>query len=138
MTQQKPPEEKTSKPDALKVLVVDDDREITLGLGVRLEAAGFEVATAHDGNEGVIAALGCQPDAIIMDIRMPNKDGIAALQELRSRQETAKIPVIMLSASIRDQQRALEEGASFFVQKPYDPQTVLSAINASITESPVA
>jgi signal transduction histidine kinase len=117
------------------VLVVDDDREVIHCLSVRLRSAGFEVLSASDGEEGVLTANSQHPDAIVLDVRMPKKDGLAALRELRGHPTTKNTPIIMLSASIHDQQRALKSGASFFVRKPYDAEEVLSAIEASFREN---
>jgi len=115
-----------------QVLIVDDDYEVAEALGVRLAGAGYRVLTAHDGQEGIETAVLHRPDAVLMDIRMPVKDGMTALSEMRSHPDTKHLPVIMLSASVRDQQAALDYGARFFIQKPYDAQTVLSALEASM------
>ncbi len=114
------------------VLVVDDDRELSHCLAVRLQSAGFEVMSASDGVEGLEVARSAKPDAIVMDVRMPRKDGLTALRELRTDSGIKSTPVIMLSASIRDQQNALQAGASYFVRKPYEANEVLSAIESSI------
>jgi CheY-like chemotaxis protein len=120
-----------------KVLVVDDDREVNSCLGLRLEAAGFEVLSAFDGNEGLATAIERHPDAVVLDVRMPNKDGLTMLRELRSSSnEVRDTPVVMLSASVRDQHRALEAGASYFVTKPYDAKDVISALESSINKGP--
>jgi signal transduction histidine kinase len=116
------------------ILVVDDDREVSQCLSVRLGSAGFQVLTASDGEEGVLTAHSRRPDAIVLDVRMPRKDGLAVLRELRDHPTTKNTPIIMLSASIHDQQKALKSGASFFVRKPYDPEEVLSAIESSFRE----
>ena len=117
------------------VLIVDDDCELSQCLSVRLQSAGFNVVSASDGEEGVAAARSLKPDAIVLDVRMPKKDGLTALRELRTTAATKNTPIIMLSASIQDQQCALQAGASFFVRKPYEAEEVLSAIESSIKES---
>jgi signal transduction histidine kinase len=114
------------------VLVVDDDHEVGSCLGVRLRAAGFEVVFAYDGEEGLAAALAHPPDAIVLDIRMPKKDGLEVLRELRARESTASTPVVMLSVDVRDKRQALEAGADYFVAKPYEAKSVLNAIESSI------
>ena len=116
-----------------RVLVVDDDREVVMGLELRLASEGFEVITACDGAAGIDAAVAQSPDAIVLDVRMPGVSGIDTLAELKRREETRDIPVVMLSASLRDQQLALDEGARFFVQKPYDVTTLVSAVNTSMS-----
>lgn len=124
--------------DGLRVLLVDDDRDIARGTGIRLRAAGYEVAFAHDGQAGLAAALESRPDAIVLDMRMPVMDGITVLRELRRREETAAIPVVVLSASVveKGRHRALNLGARYFLQKPYDAEQLLDAVRAAI--APVA
>jgi signal transduction histidine kinase/ActR/RegA family two-component response regulator len=113
---------------ATKLLLVDDDRDIVRGLKVRLQAAGYDVATAHDGVSGYQAALQIRPDAMILDMRMPGMNGLGVMSQLRERPETQNIPVIVLSASLRDQQPALEMGARCFLNKPCDPQTLMAVL----------
>ena len=116
------------------VLVVDDDAEVNTCLSLRLEAAGFEVLSALDGEAGLSAALKYEPDAILLDVQMPKMDGLTLLQELRSNKTTVKIPIVMLSASIREQHHAIEAGANYFIAKPYDAESVLSALDMSMRE----
>jgi signal transduction histidine kinase len=123
---------RAAKSTPRQVLIVDDDYEVAEALGVRLQGAGYRVLTAHDGQEGIESAVLHRPDAVLMDIRMPVKDGMSALSEMRTHPDTKNLPIIMLSASVRDQQAALDYGARFFIQKPYDAQTVLSALEASM------
>jgi two-component system OmpR family response regulator len=117
------------------VLVVDDDREVSSCLALRLNSAGFQVVSASDGAEGLDFARSAKPDAIVLDVRMPKMDGLTMLKELRTDAGIKQTPVIMLSASIRDQQDALQAGANYFVRKPYDAAEVLSAIESSIARS---
>ncbi|HEX5472135.1 MAG TPA: response regulator [Lacipirellulaceae bacterium] len=119
---------------ASTVLIVDDDREVNQCLSVRLQSAGFEVLSAADGEKGLDSARLDKPDAIVLDVRMPKKDGLTVLRELRADTGTKNIPVVMLSASIRDQQDALQAGANYFVRKPYEAEDVLSAIESSLGE----
>jgi signal transduction histidine kinase len=114
------------------VLVVDNDHEVSSCLSVRLRAAGFEVISAYDGEEGLALALDHHPDAVVLDIFMPKKDGLEVLRELRANESTASIPIVMLSVDIYDQHLALEAGADFFVAKPYEAKSVLDAIESSI------
>jgi signal transduction histidine kinase/ActR/RegA family two-component response regulator len=116
------------------VLVVDDDQEVNSCLGVRLQAAGYDVLSAFDGEQGLAAAIEHHPDAVVLDLRMPNKDGLAMLQEMRCHRAIGKTPVVVLSANIRDQHRALEAGANYFVAKPYEAADILSAIESSLSE----
>ena len=116
------------------VLVVDDDRKASQSLTVRLRSCGFQVLSAPDGEAGVRTATAHHPDAIVLDVRRPDKAGLTALRELRDNPATKNTPIIMLSASINDQQKALNAGASFFVRKPYEAEEVVSAIESTFRE----
>ncbi|MFK7766650.1 MAG: response regulator, partial [Mariniblastus sp.] len=113
-----------------KILVVDDETEVVDAIEARLQASGFDVATARDGLAGLDAVEKVQPDAILLDIRMPKLDGLSVLRKLKANPLTARTPVIVLSASLRDKQRVLERGASFFIQKPYQSESLMAALDA--------
>jgi CheY-like chemotaxis protein len=117
------------------ILLVDDDRSIVDALRLRLTLSGYEVITAHDGAQGLVLASERRPSLILLDIRMPVMDGLTMLARMRDSETTRHIPVVMLSASHDDRQRALELGAYFFLEKPYDPN-VLKIMIASILRSP--
>jgi signal transduction histidine kinase len=117
------------------ILLVDDDEDVTQSLGLRLHAAGYEVMSANDGLQGVDLAQRRQPDVIVLDVRMPRQDGMVTLRELKACEATSHIPVIMLSASKAEQRQTRELGAKYFIQKPFDARTVLSAIEASLVEA---
>lgn len=116
-----------------KVLVIDDDRDVVRGVSLRLRAAGYETLAAYDGQQGVAVARDSQPNAIVLDVRMPRLDGLATLRQLRNCEDTRDIPVVMVSASLMDQHAALDSGARFFLSKPYQPKTLLAAIEAAIS-----
>jgi signal transduction histidine kinase len=113
-----------------RVLVVDDDPQIVAGLSVRLQSAGYEVTSASNGRDGVNDAIRSTPDAVILDMRMPGLDGLSTLALLTQHPQTANTPVIMLSASLRDRQRALDLGARFFLDKPCESEKMFAALNA--------
>lgn len=117
-----------------KVLIVDDEADIREGVGRWLSAGGYETSVAVDGDAGVAAAQAAAPDAILLDVMMPRKDGLQALAELRANPDTSRIPIVMLSASMRDEQRALDAGAKFFVHKPYDGKKLIAAVKAAIEQ----
>jgi len=112
------------------VLVVDDELEVASALQSRLQASGYVVSTAHDGEAGLLAASEAKPHAILLDVRMPKMDGLTALSQLKSNPATASTPVIILSASLHDKQRVLDSGASFFIQKPFESNSILAALEA--------
>lgn len=119
-----------------QLLIVDDDREIVRGLAIRLRAAGYEVLTAFDGQAGLAAAIAHQPDAIILDIRMPVMDGLEVLGGLRERVDTRSIPVVVVSANVVEQTRvkALDLGARCFLEKPYQAGTLIAAVRSVLKE----
>jgi CheY-like chemotaxis protein len=119
---------------ANRILVVDDDRDVLRGARLRLEVAGYKTFSASDGEEGVAAAVELHPDVILLDVRMPRMDGLAALAILSDRADTKNIPVIMVSASLIDQQAALDAGARYFLSKPYQGKTLLAAIESATND----
>ena len=117
-----------------EILIVEDDREIARALGIRLRAAGYEIIVAHHGEAGVAAAAEAQPGVIVLDIRLPGMDGLAALAKLRGNEATRQIPVIIHSANVTEKTRgeALELGTDFIFQKPCDTNTLVQAIQFAI------
>lgn len=118
-----------------QVLIVDDDADVRDGVSRWLHAAGYQTLMADDGEKGVESAVHHSPQAILLDVLMPRKDGMETLAALRSDQSTARIPVVMLSASLRDEQKALDAGARFFIQKPYDGKKLVAAVGAAIEKN---
>lgn len=123
--------------DRRRILLVDDDRDIVRGVAIRLRAAGYDVSVSHGGQAGLTVAQHCQPDAIVLDMRMPVVDGMDVLRELRERPETAGIPVIVLSASVVEtgKSQALELGARYFLEKPYEAPQLVAAVKAALADN---
>jgi CheY-like chemotaxis protein len=117
-----------------RILIIDDDNDVVLGVSLRLRAAGYETLAACDGEQGIAAAIDHHPDAIVLDVRMPRLDGLAALDRLRHTEATKAIPVVMVSASLVDKRAALDSGARFFLSKPYQPKSLLAALASAIGE----
>ncbi|MFN4179213.1 MAG: response regulator [Armatimonadota bacterium] len=119
-----------------KILVVDDEVAIVRVLRDRLETEGFEVLTAYDGLQGVEIAQKEQPDLIIMDITMPNMDGITAAKLLREKPETAHIPIVMLTARGQetDEQAGYQAGAIRYFTKPFSTRQLVREIRNILGE----
>lgn len=114
-----------------KVLVVDDDREIRTSLIHLLESAGFEVVSAKNGEEGLVALQSCKPDAILSDVRMPGMDGLEF--QIKAR-DISHVPVILISAhgDIPMAVSALQDGAYSFVEKPFEPRRLLTILKNAV------
>jgi DNA-binding response OmpR family regulator len=117
-----------------RILVVDDERPIAQALAIRLRAGGYEVQCAFDGLSGVAAAVAWRPQAILLDIRMPDIDGFEVHRRLRAHPDLAGTPVIYLSANVQEsaRQAALAAGAQAFLTKPYESRDVLAAIRSAL------
>ena len=118
-----------------KVLLVDDDWDLRATTSLRLSAVGYDTVTACDGDEAVASAVEHHPDVIVLDVGTPKTDGLQALGQLRGQDATKNTPIVMLSASLRDQQAALDAGALFFLSKPYEGRTLVAAVDSAMTET---
>ncbi len=107
---------------AKKILIVDDDEYLLLGLAAKLKAKGYTVITAMDGVAAVAAARRETLDLIILDLGLPAGDGFLVLERLRAMTDLLTTPVIVLSARdpVNNKQRSLKAGAVAFFQKPPD------------------
>src|SRR4030043_1452990 len=115
-----------------KILVVDDDPNVLRMVSYALQAEGFEVVVAQNGNEALIKVLTEAPDLVVLDVMLPDMSGAEVCEQLRKKQETIDLPVIMLSAlaQVSDRIRCLEAGADEYVPKPIAPEELLARIKA--------
>ncbi|MCM3568315.1 response regulator transcription factor [Neobacillus mesonae] len=120
-----------------KVLVVDDEQSIVTLLQYNLEQAGFEVITAMDGEEGKRLAEQESPNIIILDLMLPQLDGMEVCKQLR--QEKIMIPILMLTAKEDefDKILGLELGADDYMVKPFSPREVIARVKAILRRSQV-
>jgi CheY-like chemotaxis protein len=112
------------------VLVIDDDRETCELVQRNLEREGFAVVCASSGDEGIRLAREIHPDAITLDVLMPEKDGWTVLSELKSDPELADVPVVMLSG-VYERPLAEALGAAAYLTKPVDRVELLSTLQDS-------
>ncbi len=112
-----------------RVLIVDDVREIVQGLAAYFRQAGFETLTAYDGRSALELARREQPDLIILDLMMPEMDGIEVCRQLR---RDSAVPIIMLTARVEetDMLIGLEIGADDYITKPFSPRVVVARARA--------
>jgi CheY-like chemotaxis protein len=114
------------------VLITDDDRDSREMFAVYLNMNGYNVKVAKDGQEAVRKARTLLPDVIVMDLEMPKLDGWGAMRELRSRPETAAIPIIILTGhDLKDylDYSAISEGAAAYLMKPLFPEQLAREIS---------
>lgn len=112
------------------ILIVDDDPDQHAVCGALLEHAGYAVLHAFDGQEGVEVARDARPRLVLMDIRMPRMDGIAARRALAADPETARIPVVAVSADVLTwpERRVLEEGFAAHLAKPCNLERITALV----------
>jgi CheY-like chemotaxis protein len=114
-------------PPLKQVLVIDDEGDIREVARLSLELTeGWTVATAGGGSAGVALALSMGPDAILLDVMMPEMDGPTTLSTLRQQGATRFIPVIFLTAKVQasDRDRYIQLGVRGVISKPFDPVTL--------------
>ncbi len=120
--------------DQPTVLVVEDELAQREVLAYNLEAEGFRVAKAENGEEAMILVDEDSPDIIVLDWMMPNLSGIEVCRRLKTRPETRNIPIIMLSARTEevDKVRGLETGADDYVIKPYSVIELMARVRSQL------
>lgn len=122
-----------------RVLVVDDEPDLIRVLQFGLQAAGYNVECAPDGQEGLKKARESKPDIILLDLMLPKLDGYKICRLLKFDDRFKHIPIIILSARTQegDQALALEMGANRFIAKPYEFSEILGHIEALLKEASV-
>ena len=117
-----------------KLLIVDDDPDIRLGMNVRLKANDYDTVFAADAVSALVEARKHQPDLIILDLGLPAGDGFVVMERLKQIPSIAVIPIIVVSA--RDprtnQDRAIKAGAKAFLKKPFDDLELLEVIRKTL------
>jgi two-component system, OmpR family, KDP operon response regulator KdpE len=116
------------------VLVVDDEPQILRGLKVILDDAGYDVEVAENAQEAIDAASVRPPDAVVLDLVLPDRSGVEVCAEIRG---WSKLPIIVLSAvgDEREKVRALDAGADDYVTKPFGPEELLARLRAVLRRS---
>ncbi len=117
-----------------KILVVDDEPDMLELVSFNLKAEGFEVFTAANGPEALNQARALLPDLIVLDLMLPDLDGVSVCEILQRLPSTAPIPVVMITAWSTDLARrvGLEAGAKDYVTKPFSPRDLVSRIRSAL------
>ncbi|MEO3706669.1 response regulator [Trichormus azollae] len=118
-----------------RILVVDNEQYIQEVTKICLETVvGWEVLTASSGKEGIIQAENHQPDAILLDVMMPDIDGLAAFEQLQANPATKEIPVILLTAKIQaaDRRRYAQLRMKSAIAKPFNPLELAGQVASAL------
>ena len=115
-----------------KILLIDDEQDILEILSYNLEKEGYQVFMANNGNEGIAKAKEIIPDLILLDVMMPEKDGIETCQEMRQIKELQKTLIVFLSARSEEfsQLAGFDAGANDYIVKIIKPKVLISKVNA--------
>src|ERR1044071_1488287 len=119
-----------------KVLLVEDDVEVLELLRFNLKKAGFSVGTAGDGVEALKKSRSLLPDVILLDVMLPELDGFAVCEILRRHSDTARVPIIMITALSGEIARftGLSAGACAYITKPFSPRQVISCVERMLID----
>lgn len=114
-----------------RVLVVDDDRSLLRALSIGLTARGYDVVTARTGAEGVTQVSLTTPDVVVLDLGLPDLDGVEVCRRIR---QWSQVPVIVLSAAGSEERKvtALDAGADDYVTKPFGMEELLARVRANL------
>ena len=115
-----------------RILVVDDDPDILQFVEMNLDMEGFDALTAESGRVALELARERPPDLILLDVMMPEMDGLTVLRRLRSSPATSSIPVVLLTAKAlaEDRVRGLDLGADDYITKPFDVEELMARVKA--------
>ena len=120
---------------SVKVLIVDDDPGIRMLLSKFLQREGFETIMAQNGLEGVETAKKLQPDLIIMDVVMPQMDGLTAARLIKFYKPLSEVPILFLTAKDADKEIELaqEVRAEVYITKPFDVRQVIDVVRETLS-----
>lgn len=117
-----------------KILLVEDEKNIILGVKTCLEVANYEVLIVEDGEKAIETAISEKPNLILLDLMLPKLDGFTVCRELKSKEETKGIPIVVLTAKVEEEsrRRAVEAGADSYMTKPFRPEELWQEIKKFI------
>jgi DNA-binding response OmpR family regulator len=117
-----------------KILIVDDEQDILDLVEPMLAANDYEVLKARSGQEALRIAEASSPDLVLLDVMMPEMDGVETARRLKQNDKSSSIPIIMLTAVVKSDtvNSALEAGAVDYISKPFEPKTLLEKIRKAL------
>ena len=120
------------------LLIIEDNEQNFYMMRFLLEKNGFMVIGAGNGREGIAKALRHKPQAILLDIQLPEMDGYAVAEELKKHAEMVNVPIIAVTsyAMVGDRERILAAGATGYIEKPIDPDTFVAEIIQYLSSDP--
>lgn len=118
-----------------RILIVDDDDDVCALAAFKLSAIGHEVLVEHEGEGGLAAIRLERPDLVVLDWMMPRMNGLEVCLAVRSDQDIASVPIILLTAKAQeaDVQRGFAAGADDYIVKPFSPRELASRVEALLT-----
>lgn len=121
---------------APKIVIAEDEEHIGQMVSFKLEKSGFDVIWKQDGAAALEAVKSEQPDAVILDVMMPNMNGFEVLQEIKSSENLKHIPVIMLTAQGQESDivNGIDKGAADYLVKPFRPAELLARVNRLVAD----
>jgi DNA-binding response OmpR family regulator len=119
-------------PRSMKLLLIEDETKIARLLKKGFQDEGYEVDVSIDGDDGLERAAAGKYDAIVMDLRIPKRDGLSVLRELRSRNVTTPVMILTARGEVRDRVEGLGLGADDYMSKPFAMDEVVSRVRALI------
>ena len=121
----------------MNILVVDDEKNIAYAIAQIFEEQKWQVTMAYDGQEGLDLALSGYYDVAVLDIMLPDEDGLEILRKLRKNPETRKVPIIMVTAKTTeiDKVKGLDSGADDYLTKPFGVMELISRVKALLRRS---
>ena len=119
-----------------KILIIEDNEQNMYMLTYLLESNNYQVMQAFTGADGIRVAKESLPDAILLDIQLPEMDGYAVARNLRSIRELDTVPIIAVTsyAMVGDREKVMESGADGYIEKPIDPDTFIQQMETILVE----
>ena len=113
-----------------RILVIEDNEQNLYLVNFILKKNGYEVIEARNGEEGIRLAIKEKPDLILMDIQLPDMDGMEATRRIRESEGDGKVPIVAITsyAMTGDRERALTAGCTGYIEKPIDPETFMGEV----------